>query len=107
MTDTTLISLLARAETPCTTGCHDGTIDNRAARDAWYAEHSDELLAFKEERRRTRSAWVGPEERALTDTEPRPFLACACNGAGYVLTADGEALVLFLKRHLLGLGEAR
>lgn len=107
MSDTTLAALLARAETPCTAGCRNGTIDNRAARDNWYDKHADELRTFNEERRRTSSAWVGHEESALKATEPQPFLACACNGAGYVLTADGEALVSFLGRHLLGLGEAR
>lgn len=97
-----LATLLAKAEVPCTTGCHDGTIDNRAARDAWYAEHAEELTAFDKERRRDRSAWVGPEEQALLETKPQPFLACACNGAGYVLTDDGRALVEFMERHLLG-----
>lgn len=102
MNDTTLAALLARAETPCTNDCHNGTIDNSAAYNAWRSEHAEELQAFSEERRRNHSARVGAAERALLDTEPRPFLICACEGVGYVLTDDGRALIRFMERHLPG-----
>lgn len=97
-----LAALLAQAETPCTTGCSEGTIWNTDAQKAWRAENAEALEAFQQERRRTRSAWVGAEEKALRDTEPPMYFECACNGTGFLLTADGRALLDFLKRHMLG-----
>lgn len=95
----TLAALLAQAETPCTTGCSEGTIWNTDAQDAWRAEHAEALEAFQQERRRTRSAWVSPEETALRNTEPPMYFDCVCNGTGFILTADGRALLDFLGRH--------
>lgn len=94
-----LAALLAQAETPCTTGCSDGTIWNTEAREAWRVEHAEALEGFQQERRRKRSALVGPEEKALRDTEPPMWFACDCNGTGFILTADGRALLDFLVRH--------
>ncbi len=99
---TAMASLLADCETKCTSGCDNGTIDNRAVRDAWWAEHGEKMALLREERRvgpHTWSSILGAEESALKAAEPRPFLACDCNGTGFVLTADGRALIEFLDRH--------
>ena len=94
-----LAALLAQAETPCTSGCSEGTIWNVEARKAWRVEHAETLEAFQQERRRTRSAVVKPDEKALLDTEPPMYFDCACNGTGFILTADGQVLLDFLTRH--------
>lgn len=95
----TLASLLAAAEVPCTSGCKKGSIDNSAAVDVWRAEHADKIEAFREDRRRRRSATLSAEESALMRTEPYRWLACGCDGTGVVLTDDGRALLAFLDRH--------
>lgn len=102
MADITLATLLAGAETKCTSGCNNGWINNMVAVNTWEAEHADALRAYDEERRRTRCALLSAEESALRDTKPPYSLECPCNGVGYLLTDDGRALVEFMKRHLLG-----
>lgn len=96
---TVLAEVLTAAEYPCGTGCRNGWIDNMDAVRAWRAEHQPALDRYDEERRRKRSAWVGDEESALRDTEPRAALECPCGGTGFVLTPDGQALMAFVKRH--------
>lgn len=97
-----LSALLAQAEKPCTSGCAGGTIWNTEAREKWRAEHAEALEAFQQKRRIEHSARVGPEEKALLDTEPPMWFACGCNGTGFVLTVEGRALLNFLKRHTSG-----